>query len=221
MSSEPTASEEARDDLRVEPGPEIVPLKAESATNSLPPVGTTIPPLGDARGEALEPLEVSRRPRTRLVIASLAACGLILAIAGVRGLRTAQSSAEAQSFASSPLTAPTATASEPSSPSSSASALPNLLPKSGVPGATEGPVVWSNTFPGTEVAAPSSKAPSPTSGTLLLRRPATAGNVWLDGAKVKEASVAVKCGAHEIRVGAHGHPHPIDVPCGGELAITQ
>jgi hypothetical protein len=56
-------------------------------------------------------------------------------------------------------------------------------------------------------------------GTLVLRRPARPGRVWLDGVKITAASTSVACGAHEIRVKGW-HKHQIRVPCNGEVRVA-
>jgi hypothetical protein len=58
-------------------------------------------------------------------------------------------------------------------------------------------------------------------GKVRLRWPAIPGHVWLDGEKMIAAWETVSCGKHEIRVGAHGHAHPIDVPCNDEVRVSR
>jgi hypothetical protein len=58
-------------------------------------------------------------------------------------------------------------------------------------------------------------------GKVRLRWPAIPGHVWLDGEKMISAWETVSCGKHEVRVGAHGHPHSIDVPCNDEVRVTR
>jgi hypothetical protein len=58
-------------------------------------------------------------------------------------------------------------------------------------------------------------------GTLDLQRPAVAGHVWLDGQKLAAGSATVPCGKHQIKVGARGRAHTIDVPCGGEVRVSR
>jgi hypothetical protein len=69
--------------------------------------------------------------------------------------------------------------------------------------------------------APAPMADAPQTGTLYLLRPATAGKVWLDGQKISAASATVTCGKHQLKVGARGKAHAIDIPCGGELRVTR
>jgi hypothetical protein len=71
------------------------------------------------------------------------------------------------------------------------------------------------------VAAPAPVADVPQTGTLSLQRPAAPGKVWLDGQKISAASATVTCGKHQLKVGARGKAHAIDIPCGGELKITR
>jgi hypothetical protein len=66
-----------------------------------------------------------------------------------------------------------------------------------------------------------SSTDAPGIGTLHLRWPATAGQVWLDGARLSATSAVVDCGRHEVRVGVRGRPHPVEVPCGGDLSVTR
>ncbi len=61
----------------------------------------------------------------------------------------------------------------------------------------------------------------PQSGTVTLQRPASAGHVWLDGQKLNAASATVPCGKHQVKIGAHGRAHAIDVPCGGEVHVSR
>jgi hypothetical protein len=80
----------------------------------------------------------------------------------------------------------------------------------------------SNPVAAAPIAAPAPPPPAePQSGTLSLQRPATAGHVWLDGQKLNAASATVTCGKHQVKVGAHGRAHPVDVPCGGEIHISR
>jgi hypothetical protein len=75
---------------------------------------------------------------------------------------------------------------------------------------------------GPNAANPPAPAPlaATASGTLVLRRPARPGGVWLDGAKITTASTTVACGTHEIRVKGW-HKHAIRVPCSGEVRVAR
>jgi hypothetical protein len=57
-------------------------------------------------------------------------------------------------------------------------------------------------------------------GTVKLVRPAVAGRVWLDGKKLTSPTALVSCGTHQIKVGFKAR-HSIDVPCGGEIAVSK
>ena len=56
---------------------------------------------------------------------------------------------------------------------------------------------------------------------MRLRWPAVPGHVWLDGEKMTAAWETVSCGKHEVRVGAHGRAHAIDVPCNDEVRVSR
>jgi hypothetical protein len=58
-------------------------------------------------------------------------------------------------------------------------------------------------------------------GKVRLRWPAIPGHVWLDGEKMISAWETVSCGKHQVQVGAHGHPHSIDVPCNDEVRVSR
>lgn len=62
---------------------------------------------------------------------------------------------------------------------------------------------------------------APQTGTLRLQKPLVAGKVWLDGQKMTVASATIACGTHQLKIGAHGRPRSIDVPCGGELKLSR
>ena len=70
-------------------------------------------------------------------------------------------------------------------------------------------------------AAPAAAAPAPTTGTLRLQRPASAGPAWLDGKKLAQSSIDVACGTHQLKLGTHGHPRSIQVPCGAALDVSK
>jgi hypothetical protein len=128
-----------------------------------------------------------RRNLTRVVVAALGACTLILVAAGIAHLARANNETSAVAA---------------TEPSAIAPPAPVAAP----------------------VAAAAPAAPPvdiPQTGTLRLQRPATAGKVWLDGQKITTASATVACGSHQVKLGAHGKPHAIDVPCGGELRLSK
>jgi len=94
------------------------------------------------------------------------------------------------------------------------------------PAATTAPPAAATTALGStaSAAAPadsSTAAGTPTVGTLRIHAPAVPGHVWVDGEKINDASSAVACGKHEVRVGPKGRAHTVDVPCGGEVRVTH
>ena len=74
--------------------------------------------------------------------------------------------------------------------------------------------------PAAQAVAPA-VSDAPQTGTLRLQKPLVAGKVWLDGQKMTVASATIACGTHQLKVGAHGRPRSIDVPCGGELKLSR
>ena len=139
-----------------------------------------------------------RRNLGKVVIGAVAACALILVAAGVT--RVSQASSEP----SSPAKAGTPTTEQPTA----TTATPTTQPP---------PRAVTSPSPGTVgVRAPDSSS----TGTVRLDRPAAPGKVWIDGKKISATSVLLTCGTHQIKVG-HGRKHSIDVPCGGEIAITK
>lgn len=135
------------------------------------------------------PPPARRRRLTRVVVATVGACGLILIAAGIVHLARAK---DASAFAATTDTSASIPAAVPVTPVATA------------------PVV-----------APAPPPAEPQSGTVSLQRPATAGHVWLDGQKLNAASATVPCGKHQVKIGAHGRVHAVDVPCGGEVHISR
>lgn len=188
-----------------------VPLQERrSSVSSLRPVGISV--RGNDPDRTYETLSNEwgnserRRRLARVVVGAVAACGVILAAAGVRvvaGLVPSSLAASmppavahAQVPAESPPTpvaAPEPVAASPADP------RPPAQPANGSP----------------------LKSAAPTMGTLILDHPASPGHVWIDGERLTGEYPTVACGKHEIRVGLHGHPHPIDVPCGGDLHVSR
>jgi hypothetical protein len=132
---------------------------------------------------------------TRVVVATVGACGVILIAAATVHLARSK---DENAFAATSVT-PAASVAAPTSPAPSTAAAPAV-----------------------PVAPTTPPSPAePQSGTLTLQRPAVAGHVWLDGQKLSATSATITCGKHQIKVGAHGRAHPVDVPCGGELRISR
>ncbi|MDP9001515.1 MAG: hypothetical protein M3O46_15545 [Myxococcota bacterium] len=61
----------------------------------------------------------------------------------------------------------------------------------------------------------------PTTGTVRLERPATAGRVWIDGKKLTSPSALVECGTHQVKLGARGRARSVQIPCGGEIVLSR
>jgi tetratricopeptide (TPR) repeat protein len=59
----------------------------------------------------------------------------------------------------------------------------------------------------------------PAHGVVHLPKSAESHRVFVDGRTyaTEGDNLIVLCGHHEIRIGSQGTPHPIDVPCGGEV----
>jgi hypothetical protein len=88
--------------------------------------------------------------------------------------------------------------------------------------ATAAPAVPSpNAAPAAPPAVAAATPDAPQTGTLRLQKPLVAGKVWLDGQKMTAASATIACGTHQLKIGAHGRPRSIDVPCGGELKLSR
>jgi hypothetical protein len=134
-----------------------------------------------------------RKKLTRIVVATLAACGLILLAAGVAHVLRPNNDAEAYA----------ATPAVPPPPAPSAAIAPPAQ------------------APAPPAAAAPAPADTPTTGTLRLQRPAAPGKVWLDGDKISAASASVACGKHQLKIGPHGKPRTVDIPCGGELKVSR
>lgn len=142
-------------------------------------------------------LPARRRNLSKVVFGTLGACAVILLAAGIARIGHAMSepSAAANSGAGNVAGANTA------------ATAPTAI--AGSPANASAP---------TAVGATASDPAS--AGTVRLGRSNLAGHVWLDGKKLTTTSVLVTCGTHQIKVG-HGRKHSIDVPCGGEIAVSR
>ena len=132
-----------------------------------------------------------RKKLTRIVVATLAACGLILLAAGIAHVVRPSND---EAYAATP------------SPLASAAAVAPVAPAAQPPAAAPPPAPVADT---------------PQTGTLRIQHPATPGKVWLDGEKISAASATVACGKHQLKIGAHGKARAIDIPCGGELKVAR
>ena len=68
-------------------------------------------------------------------------------------------------------------------------------------------------------------ASAPPSKTGLLKMPAStsANRVWIDGKLVGNGGNdrEVACGRHTVKIGSRGREQIVDVPCGGDVALTR
>jgi hypothetical protein len=174
------------------------------ASGSMAPVGLEVMAEHDSAEEALgEPgrdraqqtgsirIPLRRRRLGGIVIGTLAGCALILVAAVIA--RVSHASSE-----------PAATAAPPNDLATATTARPSPPPAVALGGAPPVPLPV-----------------APASGTLRLERPAVPGRVWVDGKKQMSLSAVVACGTHQVKIGARGHAHSVDVPCGGELVVAK
>jgi hypothetical protein len=146
-------------------------------------------------------LEIPRRKLGSVVAVTVAVCALILVAAGV--VRVVHAS------------------SEPSAAARAAAAIPAAAPSGEM---TAAPAPSPTVAPPDAPAAAASGAPTAddrSSGKVRLERPAVPSRTWLDGKKMSSATAVVSCGTHQIRVGFRRKTHSIDVPCGGEIAVSK
>jgi hypothetical protein len=195
---------------RVPAAPATAPRKTVPSNSSIAPVGLD---LVSSRSEADEEADATAGVRLRLperrrrlggiVVGAVAGCGLIL-LAAVIARAGHASSEPPRSTASTTANATTTSAANAASNSTAAStSTPASNPASttpAIPAATPGDI--------------------PSTGTVRLERPAVAGRVWLDGKKLTTKSALVSCGTHQIKVGLK-RTHSIDVPCGGDIAVSR
>jgi hypothetical protein len=184
-----------------------LPRKPPTSQSSIAPVGLDLKGGAADTGEDDDILDAPvaavpparRRRLGKIVVGALAACAIIIVAAGVARIGHAMS--------------------EPSATPSTAATTTNVANASAgtstaTPGTASSPATTAATV---GAAAPTDPA---SAGTVRLARPTMAGHVWLDGKKLSAASVLVSCGNHQIKVG-HGRKHSIDVPCGGEIAVSR
>jgi hypothetical protein len=165
------------------------PRPSTPPASSLRPVDIEAPPILSTEGEGH--LAIRRERLRRIVLGTLAGCGLILiAAAGAQVARASASTVSSQPVA--------------------------VLTRAAEPASVDPPPATAVAAP-----EPAAIPEAPSIGTLHLHAPAVPGHVWLDGEKVTSSSAVVACGKHELRVGAKGHPRTVDVPCGGEFRVSR
>jgi hypothetical protein len=183
------------------------------SSSSIAPVGLDLVGKDDGADEELVMptggivLPPSRRRLRGIVIGAVAFCALILAAAGIARVGHASSEPAGHDTvsASAPVTAATSTPAATAGQQPAATTT-GAAPASHAPTSTAG-----QTAGGTD---------RPSTGTVHLTRPAKPGRVWLDGKKITSTSAMVSCGTHQLKVG-YGRTHSIDVPCGGEIAVSK
>lgn len=217
--SPPATTERARPDHPTPSSP--APTTGElGASSSSPPAGL----------ETTQALSSRRRTLVGLVVAilMLVACiGIIGAIAYQR-----YEVARARKVVPSPvpvvlptpavLAAPTATESATPAPSA-----PAVTATASVGAAVPEPVTQSAAPAAPAVPSPPTPAPAEPLGEgmgVVKTAGATAGRrIFVDDKTLGQTpeSVTVKCGKHTVRIGSSGKSQAVDVPCGGELSVSD
>jgi hypothetical protein len=166
--------------------------RPRASSSSIAPVGLDLAPTRGVDGEISPTMEI-RLPRRRRRLRAIVAA----AVAGCGVILVAAGVARivhGGAASTSSASAPPMTPAQPSAGTRSVAAMPP----------TDAPTTGD----------------VPTTGTLRLERPARPGHVWLDGRKLSSSLALVTCGAHVIQVGRH-RAHAVDVPCGGEIALSR
>ena len=64
-------------------------------------------------------------------------------------------------------------------------------------------------------------APATTTGTLRVETENDGERVYVDGVVLTAPAAILRCGPHEIALGAPGRSRTIEVPCGGEVTVLR
>jgi serine/threonine protein kinase len=135
-----------------------------------------------------------------------------------------ESAAPSASVASSESATPSASAAPSASVATSASAVPSAAPSASVvasasaaPSASVVPTASAAPVASNGVSDPEGTGTVKTAGAVPGRR------IFVDEKTVGQTpeSVTVKCGSHMVRLGSSGKPQKIDVPCGGEITVSD
>jgi hypothetical protein len=183
-----------------------LPRRGPPSASSIAPVGLDLPTRDlDEEASVSVVLRPAKRRRLRgIVVGALVGCALILVAAGIA--RVVHASDEDNSAAR-----PTAAAAPAKTTDTSRAAAP----------ATAAAAATTTTAAAAPAAVPTpTTASEGSTGTVRLDAPAKAGHVWLDGKKLSSSSALVGCGTHQVKVGRH-KAHSIDIPCGGEIAVSK
>jgi serine/threonine-protein kinase len=159
------------------------------------PLPTTLPPMP--------------APRPSLsTSASASASAEAATEAGIPSTAPSDSAAPAASEAASP--SPVGSASASASAAASASAVPSA---SVAPSASAAPAS----------AAKPSAAVAEGMGIVTTSGAAPGRRIFVDDRTVGQTpqSITVKCGSHSVRIGSSGKTQTIDVPCGGEVGVSD
>ncbi|AKV01815.1 serine/threonine protein kinase [Labilithrix luteola] len=198
----------------------------------------SVPPFGPDRPTSIPPSRRRRRGPLLLVLSGMFLCTSSFAAVGamkyVRA-RRAQANITAPSVLAptpptptvSPFVATTVSASPAGEPSASSSAVapaPSAAPSASV-------VAMATPSAGAEPPAPVAKnaakpsTPTPSAGTGIVKTEGAAPGrrIFIDERTVGQTPqpITVKCGMHMIKVGSSGRAHSVDVPCGGEVTVSD
>jgi hypothetical protein len=188
------------------------PRKVSTLSNpSIAPVGLDLAASGKAKDDdANSTMQVRvplRQKRLKgIVIGAVAGCLVILLAAGIARIGHAVAEPSAEAHPAVPATTTAAAAASPvpaSAPATTTASTSTAAPATA--GAT---------------TASGGSGDVPSTGTVRLGQPSLKGHVWLDGKKLTSSSALVSCGTHQVKVGMK-RAHSIDVPCGGEIAVSK
>lgn len=153
------------------------------------------------------PAVLRERPRRGPVFATATAAAIAIGVVlGVAlGLRERAKVAESERA----LSAAAASAARASAP-------PRAVPLPSTPPAPPAAPVAS-------VASVAPAGPRATTGRLLTEATETGHRIFVDGrlAGGGGAPLVVPCGRHDVRVGSAGRLRAVDVPCGGDVAVSR
>jgi serine/threonine-protein kinase len=133
---------------------------------------------------------------------------------------SASASAEAEAEAGIPSAAPFGSA----APAASAAASPS---PAGSASASASGAASASAAPSATAAPPSAAKPSEAigegMGIVTTSGAAPGRRIFVDDRTVGQTpqSITVKCGSHSVRIGSSGKTQTIDVPCGGEVGVSD
>ncbi len=167
-------------------------------------VATSVAPVGfDAVLEA-----GPRRRLTGIVIGAVALSGVVLAFALGKSLAAAETASAVAVAAHAP----------PSPVDLAVAPVPALAALPAAPATPTSPAA--PTAPAAP-AAPASDPGSVSVGTLRVDTSAEGQRVYVDGVVLRASTAMLRCGPHEIAIGAPSRARTVDVPCGGEITVFR